>query len=293
MATIYASSILERASTIIQDETGTRWPSTELLKWLNDGQREVVLLKPDAYAQNESIALVEGTKQSIPSNGLSLIDVVRNMGADGETPGRAIRLILRRILDDQLSDWHSAAVSAEIKHFTFDDRDPKRFYVYPRSDGTSWVEAVFSSSPVDIAVTTSNAHAVNTGVSLGHQIKVTISGTDHMFECVVAGTTSSGAPTWANYDSFGDCIIDGTVVWRNVGVGVITIDDIYSNSLLDYVLYRAYMKDADYAANADRALAAYAAFQKSLGMLDQKEVMDNPYIRKQVGPAAQVQAQKR
>lgn len=289
MATILVNSILERAATIVQDETGTRWPESELLKWLNDGQREIVLLKPDAYAQNESVALVAGTKQSIPAAGLSLIDVVRNMGTNGSTPGRAARLIRRKILDEQLPDWHSETAQDEIKHFCFDDRDPKRFYVYPPSDGTSQVEVVFSSAPVDVAIPTSTAHATTTEYILGAQIKVTISGTDYMFEAVVAGTSDGSAPTWANADSFGDCIQDGTVVWRNVGMGTISLDDIYGNALLDYILYRAYLKDADYAANAERAIAAYKAFHSSLGILDQKELTDNPYIRKQMGPAAQAQ----
>lgn len=212
MGTILASTILSRAGTIIQDETNARWPQAELLKWLNDGQREIVLLKPDSYAQNESVALVAGTKQSIPATGIALIDVVRNMGTGGSTPGRAIRLIQRKILDEQLPDWHTETAAAIIKHFTFDDRDPKRYYVYPPSDGTTKIEVVYSSAPADVTVS-----------------------------------------------------------------DPITLDDIYSNALLDYVLYRAYQKDADYAANDARVAAAYQAFQNSLGLRDQREKVDDPY----------------
>jgi hypothetical protein len=47
---------------------------------------------------------------------------------------------------------------------------------------------------------------------------------------------------------------------------VINLDDSYANAILDYILYRAYSKDAEYAANAQRAVAHYQAMQASLGM---------------------------
>jgi hypothetical protein len=217
MATITAESIIERATIIIQDETGTRWPSEELLKWLNDGQREVVMLKPDAYAQNESVALDTGTKQSLPADGISLIDVVRNMGVDGSTPGKVIRLIDRRILDDQHPDWHSVDQVGDVDHYAFDQRDPRHFYVWPPADGTSQVEVIYSAAPTEILV------ASNT----------------------------------------------------------ISLDDVYANALLDYILYRAYSKDADYTGNAQRALAARASFMQSLGRQDIAEAVYNPNIPQQ------------
>lgn len=48
--------------------------------------------------------------------------------------------------------------------------------------------------------------------------------------------------------------------------GNITIRDIYANCLLDYVLYRAYSKDSEYAANANLSAAHYAAFTSALGV---------------------------
>lgn len=56
----------------------------------------------------------------------------------------------------------------------------------------------------------------------------------------------------------------------------IRIDDSFANALLDYILYRAYSKDADYAANAQRAVAHYQAFQTSLGVKGQSEAASQP-----------------
>ena len=47
---------------------------------------------------------------------------------------------------------------------------------------------------------------------------------------------------------------------------VITLDDTYANALLDFMLYRAYSKDAEYAGNAGRASMHFSAFANALGV---------------------------
>lgn len=214
MATTQVNSIISRAATLIQDATNVRWPTTELLDWLNDGQREVVLHKPEASVKNMAVALATGaSKQSLPADGILLVDVTRNMGAAGSTPGNAIRLTTREVLDSQRPTWHSDANAVGyIQHFMYDARDPKNFYVYPKAPATAWyIEMVYSAAPTD--------------ATLG---------------------------------------------------GVISIDDIYANALLDYVLYRAYSKDAEYAANGNLAVAHYTAFANALGIKSAGEMSRNP-----------------
>lgn len=58
----------------------------------------------------------------------------------------------------------------------------------------------------------------------------------------------------------------------------ITIPDIYSNVLLDYVLFRAYSKDADYAGNAERSGTHYQLFTNSLVAKSQNEATVNPNV---------------
>jgi len=45
----------------------------------------------------------------------------------------------------------------------------------------------------------------------------------------------------------------------------ILLDDIYANAMLDYLLMRSYSKDADYAANGQRAINHANAFNTALG----------------------------
>ena len=78
--TVTVQSVLDRVQQTLQDTAGIRWSSTnELVLWVNDAQREIALLKPDATATNATVALVEGTKQTIPDDGNRLLRVVRNM----------------------------------------------------------------------------------------------------------------------------------------------------------------------------------------------------------------------
>ena len=58
----------------------------------------------------------------------------------------------------------------------------------------------------------------------------------------------------------------------------IYIDDIYGNAIVDYVLFRAYLKDAEYAANSQRAGTHYQLFAASLGQGAQAQTLLDPNI---------------
>lgn len=153
MGTITAQVLIDRAQVILQDTTGVRWPDAELLGWLNDGQREVVVYKPNSCVKNTAVKLVAGTKQTLPADGVQLIDVVRNLGSNGATPGRSIRIVMREVLDAQVPDWHSDTPASTIKHYTYAQLDPKTFYVYPPATGTGYVELVYGAVPTDAVLT--------------------------------------------------------------------------------------------------------------------------------------------
>ena len=59
---------------------------------------------------------------------------------------------------------------------------------------------------------------------------------------------------------------------------VIRLDDSYANALIDYVMYRAYSKDAEYATNSTRAVAHYQAFQNALGASAQANAASQPGV---------------
>ncbi len=214
MGTIIARAVIEKAQIILQDTTGVRWPSdTELLGWLNDGQREVMVFKPNANVRNVAVRLAAGTKQQLPADGVQLIDVVRNMGTNGTTPGRAVRIVMREILDAQVPNWHAATADAAVKHYTYTVLDPKTFYVYPPQPASNqgYVELAYGAAPADATIN-----------------------------------------------------------------GAITLDDIYQNVLVDYILYRAYSKDTEYAADQNRAATHQNAYIAALTGKAKVEAGANP-----------------
>lgn len=155
MATIDAQVIVDAAEKTLLDETNVRWAEAELLGYLNDGQRHIVMLKPDAYVKNISVQMTASeTKNTIPSDGIRIIRPVRNMGADGNTPGNVIRWADMDQMDVTNPDWHTHTASATIKHFFQDKLDPKNFYCYPPQPGASmgYAEIIYSAAPPDVAI---------------------------------------------------------------------------------------------------------------------------------------------
>lgn len=227
-SSILVKDVLYRVSAQLHDISPqfTRWTQRELVLWLNDSQKAIAKYMPSSCARVDAIKLSAGTKQSIerilsasilPGDGSSPSDVyghylqtvVRNMGANGSTPGNSIRVVDREVLDANSPNWHTTT-GLSVSSYTFDPRYPKVFYVSPGvpADGL-WVEASYLANPVEIA--------------------------------------ASG--------SYG---MDGTDTTK------ISVDDKYVDDLVNYVLARAYMKDAEFAANGGLAQAHAAMFTSSI-----------------------------
>lgn len=207
--TLLAQATIRRAVETLQDPTSIRWPVSELVRYLNDGQREIALYRKDSMVTNSTITCVAGTKQSLPPNGASLIEVVRNAAATGAK--KSVRMVNREVLDSQTPGWHNLPGAVDILHFIYDVRDPKTFYVYPPATNLAQLDIVYSAYPADIPEPADGS--LYTAVS-----------------------------------------------------GNLSVPDIYSNALLDFILYRAYSKDSEYAGNAQRAQVHYAAFANTLGI---------------------------
>jgi hypothetical protein len=169
MGTLYASAAVDEARYLLQDLTsgGTRWLDAEMVLWFNAAQREVSLFKPDASVTTASITLtVAVTKQTLPTGANHLIAINRNMGADGATPGKAIRLVDMEVMNAQNPDWHTDTASTVIKHYLYDKKNPTVFWVYPAAHATTQVdvEAVYAIIPAALVaanIATGQTVAIN------------------------------------------------------------------------------------------------------------------------------------
>ena len=224
MGTVTGTNIIDRARFTLQDSSGVRWTDAELLTYLNDGQRELVNFRPEAKATHANVLLAAGTEQTLPSGGLRLIKVTRNMSgsAADATGGKSIRIIEEDLVNSIDPDWHDPTVTgysahgSVVKNYVFDGDDPKKFYVYPgiKSGSSAYIEIVYSALPTDLSSVSST----------------------------------------------------------------IDVDDIYGNALLNFVLYRAYLKDAEYAANNQRAGSHYQLFTSSIAGGGQAELSLDPNV---------------
>jgi hypothetical protein len=200
MTQVKVKDLIDRVAITLQDRTHVRWPRHDLLAYLNDAQRQIVLHRPDAKTVNTTFECASASKQSLPAGGLRLLAVRRNVG------GRSITPVRQDTLDIQLPDWHQEPATEGVEHYVYDPMDPKTFYVYPVPDAGHEVEIVFSTAPAEIEVE---------------------------------------APET-----------------------LISIDDIYANVIMDYMLFRAYQKDTNYG-DTQKATLYLQSFNSALGLKTQ------------------------
>jgi hypothetical protein len=151
-----AGDVTGRAASIIFDETHVRWPEPELLKHVNDGQREICSIRPDSCAVTQNISLVAGVKQDLPGTAIRLLDLIRNMGADGVTPGAGIIALDMDKVRKYNPNWATVTADTAVKVYMYDPRVPKTFYVYPPLSGATMVEGQVVQLPTDCATTASS-----------------------------------------------------------------------------------------------------------------------------------------
>lgn len=153
MGTLLASTIVAKAGIQLIDETNVRWSQSELLAWLNAGQRQIAQANPTISNHVASVQLAAGTRQTIPADGFLFFEAFRNMGLDGLTPGKSIRIASRELLDAYNRDWHSTTESAVTQAYLFNPQDNMAFYVYPPSTGTNYLEVNYAKTPANIDLT--------------------------------------------------------------------------------------------------------------------------------------------
>jgi hypothetical protein len=212
MGTVTAKTIIDKASIQLIDLTNIRWTRAELLSWLNDGLRQIVTIQPSASSTTVAKQLAVGTRQYIPTDGWLLLSIYRNMGTNGTTPGRIIRIVSREILDSFNPNWNTVTATAEVRNYMYTDQDQLAFYVYPPNTGTQYIELNYSVQPVDLTLETQP----------------------------------------------------------------IPIFDVFQSALVDYILYRACSKDAEYAPGVALSQSYMATFVAAIQGKNQSEITSNP-----------------
>lgn len=203
MGTISGTTLINKAAALLYDANNIKWSRAELLGWLSGAQRALVVLLPDASSTRASVQMVAGPRQTIPTTAWLLLEVTSNMGVSGTARGRSLQKVDRATLDQTNPTWYSDPAVTACALYMYDGRDRTAFDVYPPSDGTGYVEIIYSAMPADM-------------------------------------------PTEAT---------------------AITVNDLYEPALVNYIMFRAKSKSAEFAnpAEAKDYLASFRMYVESFG----------------------------
>jgi hypothetical protein len=141
-------SVLNRVAALLNDEEYERWEEAELIGWLNDGQKAIATAPAtDAYVKRDNITTVAGTIQSLPADGIRLVEVVKNV-----TDGSPVLQSDYSIVDILGGAWRGGTAATLAENYFFDERNPKEFEVYPPAVGGDSIEIVYGANPDDVGV---------------------------------------------------------------------------------------------------------------------------------------------
>lgn len=126
------SFVINQVRQKLNDPSKVTWSDTVLINALNEALQALVSYRPDAASYTAMMLLVAGTRQTLPSDGVRLLKVIRNKGVSGlSDAGRAIRKADMLVQDALLPDWHLTNGQTVIDEYFYDPLQPKEFYVYP------------------------------------------------------------------------------------------------------------------------------------------------------------------
>lgn len=236
---------LRRVSDQLQDLVPqfVRWDQTSLVQALMDAQRVLSKYLPHSCSRVDAIKLVPGTKQSIDvvpanrilngdgttsveSHGNRLLEgTVRNMGANGTTPGRSVRPVPGVVLDQSDPTWHTKTASV-VTQIVYNPQTPKVFYVSPGVPASPdvWLEMPWLPDPTEIS--------------------------------------TAGDYTAASADTTR-----------------LSVDNKYLDDIVNYVMARAYMKDAEFIGSAALANSYSAMFVASINLQAVAMGLPDPKLR--------------
>lgn len=165
MITTKVREFLHGVCTTLMDMTPqySRWTEVELVRYTNLGQLAIATYLPMAGARIDAIKLVPGPVQDltmVPSSriipgdgstpadtyGISLIELVHNLGTDGDTLGKPISVVDRYTLNTTDELWPTRTGTA-VREYVFDKATPRHFEVSPAPSGNVWVRARWLAEP--------------------------------------------------------------------------------------------------------------------------------------------------
>lgn len=152
-----AEKVLDLARAALNDTDDVQFTLDTKIQHLNQGQLWIADLKSDSCAVTESVQLVAGTLQTLPTGGLRFLRLVRVRGSTAtEGPGAVIRAADLDTMDRMYPDWHETKASRIPKNYLYDPRRKTEYYVWPPIPASPdvYVELQYVPSPTEVPLST-------------------------------------------------------------------------------------------------------------------------------------------
>jgi hypothetical protein len=120
------SEVITEVRRIIQDvRAPQRFSDAELLGYVNQILKRMVLLRPDLFTSIEDISTTENSVlQSLPAGAVRLVEIFRVKN------GNALTEVSREMLDQSTPSWTVTPAGTPVNYVRH-VRNPTRYYLYP------------------------------------------------------------------------------------------------------------------------------------------------------------------
>lgn len=142
------TEVITEVRNILQDaDTPYRYSDNDLLGYLNQTIKRMVVLRPDLFGEIGDIPTTAGTAvQSLPTDALRLIDIFQVKG------GNAITEVDRETMARYYPDWMNATAGSPV-NFMRHVKNAERFFLYPPPASGTVLVGEYSKIPADYALT--------------------------------------------------------------------------------------------------------------------------------------------
>lgn len=160
-----AQNVIDRTRQLINDVasgfvSGLRWADAEMLLWLTDGQREIVVLEPEANPVTAVFDVVAGKpRQSLPAATAHKLIRVEANGSGSLVYGNVMTIVEKDVLDSFSSAFTTRTVADApnpYKHYALDPVDSLAFWLDQPGLDARDVIVTYAGIPATLAAVGNN-----------------------------------------------------------------------------------------------------------------------------------------
>lgn len=143
-------ALTARITAALRDAGHDAWSLDVVHDAVLEGEKVIVIFRPDATATDREFTCVAGIRQSIAALTAPVpnrIIAVKYNVTDAGAPGRSINRVAEAQLDAIRPDWRSATAGTVIREYIHDPREPLLFYTSPPVAAGTKCQISYSAVP--------------------------------------------------------------------------------------------------------------------------------------------------